>query len=148
MNLYNDAEIVICINMSIISISCMIFCFRKMTKHICILIPLFGVPYMIFTIMSVMLDVAYLYAEMFFSSFQVNWHSTSLVFNIINIYTNTWFFCAENREKTTCFYRYFNLLSHFVPVIFKNRNLFFSISVYQFIIGKNLSPKNLEFNQN
>lgn len=26
MNLYNDAEIVICTNMSIISISCMIFC--------------------------------------------------------------------------------------------------------------------------
>lgn len=52
----------------------------KMTKHICILIPLFGVPYMIFTIMSVMLDVAYLYAEMFFSSFQGFLLSVTLCF--------------------------------------------------------------------
>lgn len=67
-----------------------VHCFRKMTKHICILIPLFGVPYIIFTVMSIMLDVAYLYAEMFFSSFQVNWLSVSLVFNTINVYSNTW----------------------------------------------------------
>nr|XP_022306668.1 parathyroid hormone/parathyroid hormone-related peptide receptor-like [Crassostrea virginica]XP_022306677.1 parathyroid hormone/parathyroid hormone-related peptide receptor-like [Crassostrea virginica] len=42
----------------------------KMTKHICILIPLFGVPYIVFTVMAIVSDAAYLYAEMFFSSFQ------------------------------------------------------------------------------
>ncbi|XP_061183075.1 parathyroid hormone/parathyroid hormone-related peptide receptor-like [Saccostrea echinata] len=52
----------------------------KMTKHICILIPLFGVPYIIFTIMSFFFDVAYLYAEMFFSSFQGFLLSVTLCF--------------------------------------------------------------------
>ncbi|XP_048728254.2 parathyroid hormone/parathyroid hormone-related peptide receptor-like isoform X2 [Ostrea edulis] len=52
----------------------------KMTKHICILIPLFGVPYIIFTAMSFILDAAYLYAEMFFSSFQGFLLSVTLCF--------------------------------------------------------------------
>ncbi|XP_056006960.1 parathyroid hormone/parathyroid hormone-related peptide receptor-like isoform X3 [Ostrea edulis] len=42
----------------------------KMTKHICILIPLFGVPDIAFTIMSLCLDNKYLYPEMLFNSFQ------------------------------------------------------------------------------
>ncbi|XP_062589024.1 parathyroid hormone/parathyroid hormone-related peptide receptor-like isoform X2 [Saccostrea cucullata] len=42
-------------------------------KHICIIIPLLGVPDIVLTILSFWPDIHFLYADMFFSSFQVNY---------------------------------------------------------------------------
>lgn len=51
---------------------------RKMARIVCILIPLFGVPDIIFVFLSFWFDVEYLYAEMFFNSLQVSKYTIKL----------------------------------------------------------------------
>lgn len=54
----------------------LLFLFRKLAKSTLILIPLFGVYYLAFIAVPVcmepMLEVIWLYTEMFFNSFQVS----------------------------------------------------------------------------
>ena len=60
---------------------CVCVCFRKLAKFILVLIPLFGIMYLVFYVVvpsgfenNNFNNVAYLYLEMAYNSFQVSLH--------------------------------------------------------------------------
>lgn len=78
----------------------------KMARTVCILIPLFGVPDIIFVFLSFWFDVEYLYAEMFFNSLQGCMLSSTFCLTEKKVVQEFWKFiyrCKKTEQnKTGC----------------------------------------------